>query len=139
MSEQGTALVKAPSRGLHIGLWVAQALLALAFGMAGGMKMTGPAVQMAVQSGMSAGLVHFIGLSELAGAIGVILPAATRVRPGLTPLAALGLFVIMVLAVGFHLSRGEFSHLPPAIILGALAAFVAFGRWRKAPIEPRAD
>lgn len=137
MSEQGATLAKSPSRALHISLWVAQALLGLAFLMIGGMKMTAQAAEMAAQAGISPPLLRFIGISELAGGLGVILPAATRVRPGLTPLAALGLLVIMVLAMALHLSRAEYPHLPPPIILGVLAAFVAWGRWRKAPIEPR--
>jgi len=57
-------------------------------------------------------LVRFIGVSELAGALGLILPAATRIRPGLTPLAALGLSTIMALAMLFHLVRGEPQALP---------------------------
>lgn len=84
-----------------------------------------------------AALVRFIGASELAAAIGLILPAATRIRPMLTPLAAAGLVLVMLLAIGFHLSRGEIQALPVNIALGALAAFVAWGRFRKAPISAR--
>jgi len=131
-----------PSKGLHIGLWVAQVLLAIAFGMAGAFKLTAP-IEVLVQKmiwpgAMPPGLVRFIGASELTGAIGLILPAATRIRPGLTPLAALGLLVIMLLAMMFHLSRGELGALPAPIFLGAIAAFIAWGRFRKAPITPRA-
>jgi hypothetical protein len=81
------------------------------------------------------GLVKFIGVAEVSGALGVILPAATRIRPLLTPLAAVGFGVIMVLASGLHLSLGQ----PPIlqVILGGLAAFVAWGRLCKAPIAPR--
>lgn len=81
-----------PSRALHIGLWVAQGLLAAAFLMAGGMKATAPLEQLQAQmpwvSGAMGGLVRFIGIVEILGAVGVVLPAATRILPKLTPLAA---------------------------------------------------
>jgi hypothetical protein len=83
------------------------------------------------------GLVRFIGASELAGALGLILPAATRIKPSLTPLAASGLIVVMVLAAAFHASRGELQALPINFVLGGLAAFVAWGRFRRAPVEAR--
>ncbi len=130
---------KKTSKGLHIGLWVAQGLLAVAFGMAGFMKITAPIEQLA-QSGMSfvnvfgVGTVRFIGVSEVLGAIGLILPAALRIKLILTPLAAAGIATVMVLATIYHIYVGE----PPiTIILFALAAFVAWGRFRKAPIQPR--
>jgi len=72
-----------------------------------------------------------------AGALGLILPAVTRIRPKLTAAAGLGLVTVMVLAAAFHLSRGEAQVLPLNLTLGALAAFVAWGRSRKAPILPR--
>lgn len=137
---QATAPLAAPTgKGLHIGLWIAQALLAVAFGMAGMMKLTTPMEQLAagmawVQSSPEA-LVRFIGLSEVAGALGMILPAATRIKPILTPLAAVGLVTIMVLAAGVHVSYGEAPI--PNVVLGGLAAFVAWGRYKKAPIAGR--
>jgi putative oxidoreductase len=82
-------------------------------------------------------LLRFIGVAEFAGGLGLILPAATRIRPVLTPLAALGLATIMVLAFVFHILRGELEALPVNLVLGGLAAFVAWGRLRKAPIPPR--
>ena len=83
-------------------------------------------------------LVRFIGASELAGALGLVLPSATRIRPLLTPLAAMGLVIVMLLAALFHISRGEWLALPINAVLGGLAAFVAWGRLRKAPIFPHA-
>jgi hypothetical protein len=68
----------------------------------------------------------------------LILPAATRIKPSLTPLAAIGLTTVMALASITHLVRGEVQMLPVTILLGGLAAFVAWGRSRKAPIAPRA-
>ena len=80
-------------------------------------------------------LVRFIGISELLGAIGLILPAATKIKPTLTPLAALGLLTIMILAMAFHLSRGEAQALPINMVLGGLAAFVAWGRTKKGALR----
>ncbi len=84
------------SKALHISLWVVQVLLALAFGMAGFMKVSMPISELAAK-GMgfvnhtSEGLVRFIGTVELLGALGLILPAATRIKPILTPIAAIGI------------------------------------------------
>ena len=125
---------------MNISLWIVQVLLAVVFGMAGALKMTPIdtlAQQLAWASTVPELLVRFIGVSELAGAIGLILPSVTRIRPGLTPLAAAGLVVVMILAAGFHISRGEIGALPINFILGGLAAFVAWGRTKKAPIRPR--
>ncbi len=125
---------------MNILLWLVQLVLAAAFGMAGFMKSTQP-VDALVQAGIAWAsqvplpLVRFIGISELAGAIGLILPAATKIKPTLTPLAALGLLTIMILAMAFHLSRGEGQALPINMVLGGLAAFVAWGRTKKAPIR----
>jgi putative oxidoreductase len=127
------------SKGLRIGLWVVQVLLALVFGLSGAMKLAIPYAELLKQGAWVAhtpeGLVKFIGIAELSGALGLILPAATRIKPFLTPLAAAGFVVIMVLASGLHFSLGE----PPIaqVIIGGLAAFVVWGRFRKAPIAPR--
>jgi hypothetical protein len=81
--------------------------------------------------------VRFIGLSELLGGLGLILPAALRIKPVLTPWAAVGLAVVMVLASGFHVSRGESSVIGMNFILAAVAVFIAWGRFKKAPIYPK--
>ena len=128
------------SRGMNIALWVAQVLLAIAFGMAGAMKLFTPIAELAAKMPSEAAmpaLIRFIGASELAGAIGLILPAATRILPRLTILAAAGLLVVMVLATAFHVWKGELSHAPVPIVLGAIAGFIVWGRARKAPIIPR--
>jgi putative oxidoreductase len=128
-------------RTLNVTLWVLQILLAIAFAMTGLMKLTQPvadlATQMAWVGSVPAALVRFIGIAELAGAVGLILPALTRVQPRLTALAALGLVVVMLLASVTHASRGEFGMIPVNLVLGALAAFVAWGRGKAAPIGPR--
>ena len=85
------------------------------------------------------GVVRFIGTAEFLGALGLILPSVMRVRPGLTPLAAAGLVTVMALASAFHLLRGEFSAIAFNLALGSAAAFIAWGRYRQAPIAPRAS
>jgi uncharacterized membrane protein len=125
-----------PARGLVIALWIAQVLLSLAFLAAGFFKITSASTYVEMLP-MPVPLVLFIGVVEVLGAVGLIVPAVTRIAPRLVPLAALGLFVIMVLAFGTHAMRAEWSGLPSTVFLGALAAFVAWGRWKKAPIEPR--
>ncbi|SMB77892.1 DoxX family protein [Deinococcus hopiensis] len=129
------------SKALNITLWVLQVLLAAAFLMTGLMKLAMPLTQVAQSlpwvNDVPAALVRFIGLAEFAGALGLILPAATRIRPNLTPLAALGLVAVLVLAAAFHVSRGEAMMVPMNLILAALAGVVAWGRTRKAPIQSR--
>lgn len=110
------------------------------FGLAGAMKTFTPMDKLAQMLPWVASvpaLARFIGIAELAGAIGLVAPAATRIAPMLTPMAALGLLVVMVLAAGFHVLRGELHAVPVNVVLGSLAAFVAWGRLRKLPIEPR--
>lgn len=122
-------------------LWIVQILLALAFLATGFMKLTTPVDQLAQNmawiNDVPLWLVKFIGLAELAGGLGLILPALTRIQPQLTPLAGAGLALVMFLAAGFHLTRGEFGFIAPNLVLLALAAFVAYGRWKVVPIAPR--
>jgi hypothetical protein len=125
----------------NIALWVAQVLLAAAFGYAGFYKATAPMPELVARlvwpASLPPELVRFIGGCEVAGALGMLLPAATRIMPILTPLAAAGLATIMLMASVFHLSRGEASALGITLPLAALAVFVAAGRLHKAPIPPR--
>jgi len=128
------------SRGLHISLWVAQVLLALAFGMAGFMKVSMPIEELAAKgmgfvNNYEVNTVRFIGITEILAAIGLILPSALRIKPILTPLAATGLSVVMILAAQYHVTHEE-SPLAN-IILFLLAAFVAWGRFKKAPIQQK--
>lgn len=129
------------SKGLHITLWIAQGLLAAAFGMSGLMKLTQPTEEL-LKAGMSfvahydPGTVRFIGIAELLAALGLILPSALRIMPILTPLAASGLAIIMVLAGQYHITHSE--PFVPIIVLFALSVFVAWGRYKLAPIAPKA-
>lgn len=129
------------SLALNLALWSGQILLAALFGMAGSMKLLSPVATLAQSLPWVAQapelLVRFIGLSEVAGALGLILPAATRIQPRLTPLAALGLSVVMVLASLFHLSRGEVAALPVNLVLLGVSLALAWGRYRLLPVSPR--
>ena len=113
---------------MNLALWIVQGLLSAAFLMSGGMKLFAyeKYQKKAKGPGISRGLATFIGVSELAGALGLILPLATHTAPLLTPLAALGLAIVMILAIGFHVKRKEPA--TPAAVLLILAIFVTIGR-----------
>jgi hypothetical protein len=114
-------------------LWVAQILLALLFAFAGVTKFLMPAEQLTAQSSLSAGFLRFIGTMEVLGALGLILPWLLRIRPALTPLAAIGLAIIMVGAVATTIpTMGVAAAIIPAAVF-LLAALVAWGRWGKEP------
>ncbi len=128
------------SKAWHVSLWAVQILLAGMFLMVGYMKTFTPIGELKQIVPLAADLpvlIRFIGLSELAAGLGLLLPAALKIRPQLTVLAALGLTLIMVLASIFHLSRGEYSAIGTTITLGLLAGLVAWGRISKAPISAR--
>ncbi|MEV4364897.1 DoxX family protein [Nonomuraea sp. NPDC003707] len=118
---------------MHIVLWIVQAVLAVMFGMAGLMKSTQPKDKLQAKlpwvEDFSAGTVRFIGIAELAGALGLILPAATGIAPVLTPLAATGLAVVMILAALTHARRKEPAAIAFNAVLLVLAALVAWGRF----------
>ncbi|MCA2226595.1 DoxX family protein [Nonomuraea aurantiaca] len=81
-------------------------------------------------------LIVFIGVCEVLGGVGLILPAMTGVKPKLTPLAAAGLTLTMILAAGFHIMRGEYALVPANILLGGVSAYIAVGRWKLRPVAP---
>jgi putative oxidoreductase len=121
-------------------LWIVQGLLAVLFLLLGVMKLTFPIDDLAAQMGLPGLLIRFIGLSEVLGAIGLIVPALTRIRPGLVPAAATGLATIALLATGYHLLHGDglaIASFP--LLVALLAAFVAYGRWQLAPHRARSD
>jgi putative oxidoreductase len=141
LSPRSGSSVASPSRGLRITLWGLQVALGLFFMMVGYSHALAPFVQVVQQATwmqhVPRALSLFIGYAELAGGLGLIVPAATRIAPWLTPLAALGLGTIMILAMAFHLARGEASVIWIQALLAALALFVAWGRWRKTSISRR--
>lgn len=122
---------------MNIALWVLQIILALMFVMAGSLKATQPldnlAKRMAWVPAVPGALVRFIGISELLGAIGLILPALIHVLPWLTIAAAIGLAVIMFLAILVHGSRREYQNIIANVVLLALLVFVVYGRIALAP------
>ena len=113
-------------------LWIVQGLLALTFLFAGGMKLVLPIEEMTKQMPLPLpGLfLRFIGVAEVVGAIGLILPGLLRIRPGLTPLAAAGLVIIMIGATVLTLAGGAVALALIPMVVGGLAAFIAYGRWR---------
>ncbi|PYN94335.1 MAG: DoxX family protein [Candidatus Rokuibacteriota bacterium] len=114
-------------------LWIVQGLLAAVFLFAGGMKLVLPLDNLTGPVAVPGVFLRFIGVCEVLGALGLILPGLLRVRPGLTPLAAAGLMIIMIGATGITLVAGEFVAALISLVVGLLAAFVAYGRWRLAP------
>jgi len=118
---------------VNIALWIAQALLALAFLGAGGMKLSQPKEKLEATMGWVADFsqpaVRLIGAAEVLGALGLILPAATGIATVLTPLAATGLAIVMVGAAVTHARRSESQMIMANVVLLAIAAFVAWGRF----------
>jgi putative oxidoreductase len=128
----------ATGRGLRIALWSAQIVLAIVFALAGGMKVSTPAAELAKMTpGFPLVFLRLLGIAELAGSIGIILPALTRIAPVLTPLASAGFVIVMASAAVLHLARGQFGELAVVVVLGALAYFVAWGRFKRAPVARR--
>ena len=136
-----TTATSKSSRALNIALWTAQVILAGMFVMAGITKTTKPIDELATMlpwvNDMPAELVRFIGVSEFLGALGLVLPSLLRIKPGLTPLAAFGLLLIMVFAAIYHLTKGEFSAILINSVIGLIAFFVAWGSYRLALLNPR--
>lgn len=122
-----------PTRKTNALLWTVQVLLALLFLFAGVMKLIAPLAELEKQSGMSGLLLKFIGLAETAGAVGLIAPGLAKIGRSLTPLAAIGLLIIMTGAVVLTVSGGVTAALVPFVV-GALCALVAYGRWRVQPL-----
>jgi putative oxidoreductase len=122
---------------MTVALWVVQVLLAAVFLPAGvlhGFHYERARAQLQWPAAVPRGVMTFIGVSEILGAVGLILPAVTRNLPWLTPLAALGLASIMVLAIGFHFTRREYPNSAFNAVLLVLTAFVAYGRFAVAPL-----
>jgi uncharacterized membrane protein YphA (DoxX/SURF4 family) len=118
---------------MNIALWIAQALLAVLYGMAGMMKTFQTAKakdQMPWAKSRSDGFVRFVGVSELLGALGLILPLITGILPWLTVLAAVGLTFIQLLAIFMeHLPKKEYNVIPINVVLIVVSVFIVFGRW----------
>lgn len=130
--------LKLKSNRVNIALWVVQGILAFAFASSGTLKIIQP-MEKLIQAGMTFvsnydhNTVRLIGFSEILAALGLILPPLFRIKPSLTPIAAVGLAIIMILASHYHFSHNE-SFLPNLILL-ILALFVAWGRLKLVPIQ----
>jgi len=124
---------------MNIVLWIVQILLALAFLMAGTLKATQPIDRLSarmtwVKAMKPQQIVRLIGILEILGAIGLVLPAVTGILPWLTPVAAIGLVLTMIGAMMLHARRGEAAHIAPNVILLLLAAFIVVGRFVVMPL-----
>jgi uncharacterized membrane protein YphA (DoxX/SURF4 family) len=118
-------------------LWIVQGLLAVLFLFAGVMKFIMTVEEMTKEVPLPGTFLRFIGVAEILGAIGLILPGLLHIKPGLTPLAAAGLAVIMVGATAITLTTSPVAMALMPLVVGILAVFVAYGRWRLAPQEAR--
>lgn len=121
-------------------LWVLQILLGVQFFAIGILHFIVPPglpPMMGWMYELSPGLHYFSGTAEILGGLGLILPGLTRIQTRLTPLAALGLALVMVGAVVFHISRGELVNIVLNLVLMGLMGFVAYGRWKLSPLKDK--
>jgi len=127
------------ARNLSTALWILQALLALFFALGSGApKLVMPTEQLPMPIPLPSAFVHLIGVAEVLGAIGLILPGLVRVRTGLTPLAAACLVLLTLCATGYQLLASQPGNAAFAAVIGLLCAFVAYGRLRLAPLRAAA-
>ncbi len=135
-------LTHPPAPRLHVALWLVQGFLALTFTGGGLWKLATPIPELASKmpwmGQVAPGLLYATAAVDILGGLGVVLPSLTRVKPGLTVLAALGCVALQACAVVFHVSRGEADKTPFNFLLILLALVVAWGRHTRARIEPRA-
>ena len=123
---------------MNIVLWILQGILAVAFLMAGGFKLLTPAEEM-LAMGMTAPILalRIAGITELLGALGLILPSVLRIKPILTSIAASLLAIQVGLGAVYHLVMGEVDAIVPPLFLLVLCGIVAYGRFNKFPILAR--
>lgn len=124
---------------MNIALWIIQALVALVFVLAGFGKVSQPIEKLKKSMGYiedyPAWFIRLVGALEILGTVGLILPAATRIATWLTPVAGIGLVLIMIGALVVHVRRKEISgHLAIPVVLLLLALFIVIGRFALAPI-----
>jgi putative oxidoreductase len=123
---------------MNLVLWVVQGLLAAAFLLAGFMKAARPvdelSKQMAWVTAVPIGFVRFLGVAEILGAIGIILPLVTGILPWLTVAAAIGLVVVQISAIVFHVARNEQTRLPVNVVLLLMAVLIVVGRVAIIPV-----
>jgi hypothetical protein len=121
---------------LSVVLWVLQGLLALFFGLGSGVpKLVLPLDTLPMPIPLPDLFIRFIGVAEVLGALGLILPGVTHIRPGLTPLAAAGLVLVTIGATIYQFAARQPESAVFAVVLGLITAFVAYGRWRLVPLR----
>lgn len=125
---------------MHKAAWLLQVMFGIYFIAIGLLHFAVPdglPEQMAWMYDLPTWLHYLSGTAEILGGLGLILPAATRIRPQLTPLAAAGLTIVMLVAAVWHLPRGEVGNVVGNLALAVILAFVAYVRWRQHPISAR--
>ena len=123
---------------MNIVLWILQVLLAVVFAAHGWMLLSPPPELLPIiNEQLGVAFRIFLGVAEIAGAVGILLPAMTRVMPWLTSLAAGCLAFVVASATVLHLIRAEIGSAITTAILCLMAVFVAYARWRVLPIGPR--
>jgi len=122
---------------INVLLWVVQGLLAALFLFAGGVKLVLPLEALAGPIALPGLFMRFIGVAEVAGALGLVLPSLLRIQPRLTPVAAAGLVIIMIGATVVTAVAGPVAMAVIPAVVGVLAGFVVYGRLQTAPISPR--
>ncbi len=123
---------------MNIVLWIIQVLLALLFLLAGGTKLILPIAEMTKDIHLPGLFLRFLGVAEVLGALGLILPGALRIKPRVTSLAAVGLMIIVIGATVITATNGPIVGAIIPLVTTLLLAFVAYGRWRIAPFAARA-
>ena len=118
---------------MNVVLWIIQVLLALLFLFGGGVKLVLPIEEMTKQMAMPGLFLRFLGVVEVLGGLGLILPGLLHIKTWLTPLAAAGLVIIMIGATVISLRIGPVGPAMFPLLTGLLSALVAYGRWRLAP------
>lgn len=127
---------------MNIILWILQILMGVWFIGVGIMHFVLPEGLPAMMSWMyelSTGLHYFSGSAEILGGLGLILPGLTKIQTRLTPLAAAGLVLVMIGAAVWHISRGEVSNVIQNLVIAAIFAFIAYGRWRLHPLTEKRE
>lgn len=140
MSSLANTAAPKPRKLLNAGLWIMQSLVFVGFVIIGCMKLFKPIPELAAMwpwtGQLPMAVVRGLGVIDIAGGVGIFLPALTRIKPGLTVLAAFGCVALQICAMVFHMSRGEMPAVPVNVVFLALSAFVLWGR-RALPVPSR--
>jgi hypothetical protein len=125
---RSTTVQEAITMAINVLLWVVQGMLASLFLFAGGMKLVVPVEALAGPIALPGLFMRFIGVAEVAGAFGLILPSLLKIQPRLTPVAAAGLVIIMIGATSLTFAADGFAPALLPVVVGVLAGSVAYGR-----------